>query len=172
MSMWRRGSMSCFAVILEHRLMLLATSIICDLVWQPTLSTVSSVKIFCLSRENEPQFLTTPNFLRAGAVCNTLTCVWYVCVWCMGATRSFTTRVPGGYTRTCTTRHRVRVRCKTRRVFRVGYPGTRAPVQQRVPVVSMPENNLQKPCKHQQTNQRNTRTIPTRYYACSYYGHP
>ena len=42
-----------------------------------------------------------------------------------GATRSFTTRVPGGFTRTGTTRLRVRVRPKNRRVFRVGCPGTR-----------------------------------------------
>ena len=42
-----------------------------------------------------------------------------------GAIRSFTTRVPGGFTRTGTTRLRVRVRPKNRRVFRVGCPGTR-----------------------------------------------
>ena len=42
-----------------------------------------------------------------------------------GATRSFTTRVPGVFTRTGTTRHPVRVRLKTRRGFRTGYPGTR-----------------------------------------------
>ena len=44
------------------------------------------------------------------------------------ATRSSSSRVPGGFTRTGTTRHRARVRPKTRRAFRAGYPGTRVPV--------------------------------------------
>ena len=54
-------------------------------------------------------------------------CFFLFPLYCRGATRSFTTRVLGGFTRTGTTRHRVRVRPKTRRLFRAGYPGTRVP---------------------------------------------
>ena len=72
-----------------------------------------------------------------------------------GATRSCRTRVPRGFTRTDPTRYRVGGRPKTRRVFWPGirvpeYPSqtsTRVPIQQRFPVVSMPDNNLQKPFK-------------------------
>ena len=54
-----------------------------------------------------------------------------------GATQSSTTRVSGGFTCMRTTRHRVRTRPKTRRVFRAGYPRTLVPVQHRVPEVTM-----------------------------------
>ena len=76
-----------------------------------------------------------------------------------GATRSCRTRVPGGFTLTGPTRYRVRVRPKSRRVLRAGYPGTRVPgypsrtgtrvpVYQRVPAVSIPGNNPRKSFKH------------------------
>ena len=83
-----------------------------------------------------------------------------LCVRARGVTRSFTTRVPGGLLG--------RVLPATGSSTRVpGYPfGNVSPWSAHL--IITPRN----PSNTQQTIQRNTRTIPTSYYACSYDGHP
>ena len=91
-----------------------------------------------------------------------------VCMPARGATRSCRTRVPDGFTRTSPTRHRVRFPPKTRRVFRAGYPVPGYPISNVSPWSAYLTITSRNPSNTQQTIPRKTRTIPTRYYACSY----
>ena len=85
----------------------------------------------------------------------------------MGATRSFTTRVPGKVLPATGSPSDPKP---------AGFfgPGSRVPVKQRVPVVSMSDNNLQKPFKHAANDPAHYSHIPNinSYQACSYNGHP